>query len=133
MQILLQVFSYKISKYALIGVISTFLHATVASAYLYFIYDSLLQSNIIGFFLAYFFSYLMQSKYVFKHAYTINKALKYFIVQFGSLLSSIALTNLFANFNSYIKTAIVIAILPLITYTVHYFWTFKTKIKKEME
>jgi len=117
--------TYKIVRYGIVGVISTLIHFSVAFMYICFINDSVLQSNIFGFLVAYVFSYFMQSKHVFNHEINIEKAIKYFIVQFGSLLLAIILSNLFYSFNSYIKTVIVVGLLPLITFVVHKFWTFK--------
>jgi len=116
--------AHKISKYAIIGGISTFIHAGIASLYIFAVRNSVFEANIAGFLIAYIFSYLMQSTYVFKHMINITKAVKYFIVQFGSLLTSILISNIFQDFNSYIKTFIIIGCMPLITYIIHKFWTF---------
>jgi putative flippase GtrA len=120
-----KLFSYKIVRYGIVGGISTGIHIGVASLYIYFVNSSLLQSNIIGFIIAYIFSYLMQSKHVFGHEISFSKAVKYFIVQFGSLLISIMLSGLFEGYNSYIKTILVVGFMPLVTFIVHKFWTFK--------
>ncbi len=118
-------FSYKIVRYALVGGTATLIHILVASLYIYFINNSVLQSNIIGFLVAYVFSYLVQSKLVFEHAVSIQKAIKYFIVQFGALLLAIFSSEIFDSYNSYLRTLIVAVLLPLITFVMHKFWTFK--------
>lgn len=115
----------KIIKYFFIGGISTLVHIIVASLYIYFIDDNLFISNILGFLIAYIFSYTVQSKYVFQHAISKSKAIKYFVVQFSALLFSVVASDMFVSFNSYIKTIFVIIIMPLITYTTHKTWTFK--------
>ncbi len=117
---------YKIIRYGFLGGIATLIHFSVASLYLYFINNSIVQSNITGFLIAYIFSYLMQSKFVFEHKISIEKAIKYFIVQFTSLLLAISLSGLFDDFNSYLRTLIIVVLLPLITFVIHKFWTFKT-------
>jgi putative flippase GtrA len=117
-----------------LGGISTLIHFTVASLYIYFIDSSVFQSNIVGFLVAYVFSYLMQSKYVFEHQINIEKAIRYFIVQFGALLLAIIASTLFDSYNSYIRTTIVVVLLPLITFLTHKVWTFKkTEIKHKEE
>ncbi len=121
-----KLFTHKLVRYGILGGISTLIHFTVASAYIYFINSSVFQSNVVGFLIAYVFSYLMQSKYVFEHKVNIEKAIRYFIVQFGALLLAIIVSNLFDSYNSYIRTAIVVVLLPLITFLTHKFWTFKT-------
>ncbi len=120
-----KLFTHKLVRYGLLGGISTLIHFTIASLYIYFIDSSVFQSNVVGFLVAYVFSYLMQSKYVFEHTVNIEKAIKYFMVQFGALLLAIIVSTLFDSYNSYIRTAIVVVLLPLITFLTHKFWTFK--------
>jgi len=116
---------YKIIRYGLTGGVATAIHIAIAYLYIYFIDASLFSSNVLGFSVAFVFSYLVQSLFVFKHAIKLIKALKYFTVQFGSLLVSIFISHYIPLENSYVKTLIVVLILPLITYVVHKFWTFK--------
>ena len=122
---LLRFFPAKLFKYGIIGGISTLIHIGVASLYIYTVNDSLFQSNVAGFLVAYIFSYIMQSLFVFEHAISWSKAGKYFIVQFGSLLASIMISNMFYMLNSYVKTLLVVVFMPLVTFTIHKFWTFK--------
>jgi len=119
----------KIIRYGLIGLISTAIHLGVAYACLYYISDSILISNIFGFLSAYLFSYTIQSKYVFEHAVSLKKAIKYFIVQFSSLLIAIGISYMAIMYNNYIKTLTVAFLLPLITFIVHKFWTFSKENK----
>lgn len=118
-------FSHKLIRYALIGGISTLIHISIASLYIYFIYDSLFQSNIMGFLVAYIFSYTIQSKFVFEREISRDRAIKYFLVQVGALVVAILLSDILDGFNSYIKSIIVALLLPLVTFFIHKFWTFK--------
>ncbi|SFV62783.1 hypothetical protein MNB_SV-6-507 [hydrothermal vent metagenome] len=68
----------------------------------------------------------MQSHFVFEHKISAKRATKYFVVQLASLLLAIALSNLFESYNVYIRTVIVVVLLPFITYITHKFWTFNT-------
>jgi len=124
-------FSYKIVRYGLIGGISTLIHLGIAAFFLYAIYNSLFWANVTGFMTAYVFSYLMQSLYVFGHAINPVKAFKYFIVQFGSLMTSILISYLFTGYNNYIKTILVVIFMPIVTFVVHKFWTFKELEEEE--
>lgn len=112
-------------KYGLVGILVTVLHIIIASSYILFINDSVFQSNIIGFLIAYVFSYFMQSKFVFEQTVSIKKAVKYFMVQFASLTLAILTSQIFDSYNSYFKTLIVAGLLPLITFIVHKIWTFR--------
>ncbi|GEM_PF-821798 len=114
----------KLFRYAIIGGISTLIHFTISSLFIYFLHTSIYLSNIIAFFIAYIFSYSMQSTFVFGHIIAINKAFKYFIVQFFALIISMFISNVF-YYNDYIKTIIIIIIMPFITFSIHKFWTFQ--------
>lgn len=116
---------HKLVRYAFIGGVSTLIHIAGASLYIYFINSSLLQSNIVGFLLAYTFSYTIQSKLVFESKLSQAKAIKYFLVQVVALLIAIFVSDILDGYNSYIKTIIVALLLPLVTFFVHKFWTFK--------
>ena len=118
-------FTHKLVRYAFIGGFSTLIHIAIASLYIYFIDQSLFQSNIVGFFVAYLFSYTIQSKFVFEKKLSTGKAFKYFLVQIGALLISILLTDTMNEYNSYIKTIAIALLLPLVTFFIHRFWTFK--------
>ncbi len=120
-----KLFQIKIVRYGLIGGISTAIHVGVAFLYIYYIQNSLFLSNTVGFLAAYLFSYTVQSKYVFKHAVSFAKAFKYFIVQFASLLAAMTFSSNITIENSYVQTIVVAFVLPLITFVVHKFWTFK--------
>jgi len=117
--------SMRIVRYGVIGGISTLIHFLVAAAFLRYVSESLLWANVAGFLVAYIFSYTMQSLHVFGHALSVGKALRYFVVQFASLLASVYISDWLAqNFNVYVKTIFVIVLMPLITYVIHTFWTF---------
>jgi len=120
-----RIFNIKIVRYGVIGGASTLLHISVAYLFLYFIGSSIFISNILGFLFAFIFSYVFQSIYVFEHAIGLRTVSKYFLVQFSSLLTAIVISDYLPLENNYIKTLIIILILPLITYIIHKFWTFK--------
>ena len=116
--------SCKICKYGFIGVISTLIHLVVSYTIVYLYSENIYISNIFGFLCAFFFSYVMQSLFTFEHEIKLDKALRFFSVQFGALLLSIVLVDVISLKNSYVETVLVIAVLPLITYVAHQFWTF---------
>jgi len=79
----------------------------------------------MGFLVAYIFSYTIQSKFVFEREISRDRAIKYFLVQVGALVVAILLSDILDGFNSYIKSIIVALLLPLVTFFIHKFWTFK--------
>lgn len=115
---------HTIVRYGLIGAFSTLIHITMAFLTIYYVNDSIFISNCIGFLSAFGFSYLLQSTLVFQHAISYHKALKYFVVQFVSLLLSIGISDFAPLDNAYIKVLLVVIILPLTTYFIHKVWTF---------
>ena len=119
-------------RYALIGGVSTLIHISVAFCLIYFAQAGIYAANIVGFVTAYLFSYTFQSIFVFRHALSVHKAIRYFVIQFASLIISTILSNLF-YYNPYIKTLLIIILMPLLTYITHKFWTFKTKQGNENE
>jgi len=112
-------------KYGVVGAISTLIHISVASLYIYFISSSIVESNVVGFLIAYVFSYFAQSVLVFESGVSIKKALKYFSVQAVALMLAIFISNYVVFYNKYIQIITVAMILPLITFFIHKFWTFK--------
>jgi putative flippase GtrA len=114
----------KVVRYAIVGVVSTGIHIIAAFFFIYFVDDSIFSSNIFGFACAFLFSYFAQSKFVFNSNISFNKASKFFLVQFVSLLLAIGLTNLTQGLNAYFKVLIIVVILPLITFIIHRLWTF---------
>lgn len=116
--------NHRIIVYAVVGGISTLIHILAAYAYIYIVSNSIYMSNIIGFLSAFSFSYIMQSKLVFKKQLSYIKAIKYFVVQFISLLIAIIITDYTPIDNSYLEVVLVIILLPLITYFTHNLWTF---------
>ena len=114
----------KLVRYAIVGVVSTGIYIIAAFLFIYFVDDSVFSSNIFGFACAFLFSYLAQSKFVFNSNISFNKASKFFLVQFVSLLLAIGLTNLTQGLNAYFKVLIIVVILPLITFIIHRLWTF---------
>ncbi|CAH0527247.1 GtrA family protein [Vibrio hippocampi] len=114
----------RIVRFGLVGGIATAIHLSVAFAFLYLIKDSVLLANILGFCLAFVFSYFAQTKLVFQRQLNLHNALRFFMVQFGALMLSQASSALLTHSNSYLKVLFVVIILPIITYLIHRFWTF---------
>ena len=115
---------HKIVRYGLIGTLSTLIHITMAFLTIYYVNDSILISNCVGFLFAFGFSYLLQSTLVFQHAISYHKALRYFVVQVVALLLSIGISDFAPLDNAYAKVVLVVIILPLSTYFIHKIWTF---------
>jgi len=123
--IVVNLYQNKLIRYALIGGSSTLIHLGIAFLWLYTVNSSLFFANTAGFSVAFIFSYTVQSRYVFLHPLSPPKAFRYFLVQFGALLAALILSAMLVGYNSYIKTLIVVILLPLITFVIHKLWTFR--------
>jgi putative flippase GtrA len=115
----------QLGKYGLFGVLATLIHLFTAWALIYFFQTTVFVSNILAFFVAFAFSYIFQTLYVFNTQFHLLKLLKFFTVQFGTFLFSFILSDLINIQNSYLHTLLIVAIMPLITFFIHKFWTFK--------
>ncbi|MDB2562784.1 GtrA family protein [Sulfurimonas sp.] len=112
-------------KYGFVGVVSTLIHVTIASLYIYVFHENIYIANALGFTTAFAFSYTVQSLYVFKHSLDPLKLLKYFTVQFGALVVALESSNFLSLENLYTQTAIISILLPIFTFIIHKVWTFK--------
>jgi len=118
-------FILQLGKYGLFGVIATLIHLFVAWFVLYSLSLSVFFANAIAFFTAFVFSYIFQTLYVFESEFQIVKFLKFFIVQFSTFLLSFISSNFLHIENQYVHTLLIVAIMPLISFVIHKFWTFK--------
>lgn len=124
----IRLINLQIFKYGIVGIASTLVHVGVSFSYLYLVKQDVFVANILAFMIAFIFSYVVQSLVVFKHALHIFKVIKYFVVQFSSFLAAYFSSTVLSLQNSYIQTMVIIFLLPLITFLVHKFWTFKEEI-----
>ncbi len=111
----------------MVGAVSTAIHVLIASCCLRYVNDSMLISNIAGFLTAYLFSYFVQSKLVFQQSISAERAVKYFAVQFCTLLLAIFVSQRIFFNDRYLQTVIVAFILVFISFGIHRFWTFNKK------
>jgi len=115
----------KLAKFGFFGLLATLVHLLSAWGIIKVFAASVFVSNVVAFLTAFVFSYIFQTLYVFNSTFHSLKLLKFFIVQFGTFLFSYSISNLFPVQNSYLHTLLIVAIMPLITFLIHKFWTFK--------
>ncbi|MEN4053544.1 GtrA family protein [Sulfurimonas sp. NWX79] len=113
------------AKYGFFGVVATLVHLFVAWTVIYLFNSSVFVSNLFAFLTAFVFSYVFQTLYVFQSSFHFIKLAKFFAVQFGTFLFSYILSDIFPIQNSYLHTLVIVAIMPLVTFMIHKFWTFK--------
>ena len=115
----------QLAKYGFFGVIATLIHLFTAWAVIYLFDATVFISNLFAFLTAFGFSYVFQTLYVFNSSFHFFKFLKFFAVQFGTFLFAYIISDVFPIQNSYLHTLVIVAIMPLVTFTIHKFWTFK--------
>ena len=118
-------FILQLGKYGLFGVIATLIHLFTAWLVLYIFASSVFVANSVAFFTAFIFSYIFQTLYVFVSEFHFVKFFKFFTVQFGTFLLSFIGSNFVHLQNQYLHTLLIVAIMPLISFVIHKFWTFK--------
>ncbi|WP_234494995.1 GtrA family protein [Vibrio maritimus] len=115
---------YRVIRFALTGGLATAIHIAVAFSFIHLVQDNVLYANVLGFSIAFLFSYFAQTILVFRRSVNISNALRFFMVQFGALMISQGISELFSDWNSYIRVLMVVVILPIITYIIHKMWTY---------
>lgn len=115
---------YRVVRFALTGGLATAIHIAVAFSFIHLVQDNVLYANVLGFSIAFLFSYFAQTILVFRRSVNISNALRFFMVQFGALMISQGISELFSDWNSYIRVLMVVVILPIITYIIHKMWTY---------
>ena len=118
---------FQLVKYGFFGIIATLIHLLTAWALIYLFGLAVLSANSVAFLTAFGFSYIFQTLYVFGSTFHFVKFLKFFGVQFCTFLLSFVLSDIFPVTNSYLHTLLIVAIMPLVTFVIHKFWTFKEK------
>ena len=115
----------QLAKYGFFGVVATLIHLFTAWAVIYFFGASVFLSNLIAFLTAFGFSYIFQTLYVFATHFHLHRFLKFFAVQFTTFLFAYLSSDIVSIENSYLHTLLIVAIMPLVTFLIHKFWTFK--------
>lgn len=115
----------QLSKYGFFGVIATLVHLGVAWGMIYLFDAGVLFANSVAFFTAFIFSYIFQTLYVFQSHFHLKRFIRFFLVQYGAFLASYLLSNVVQLENSYFQTLLIVVIMPVVTFIIHKFWTFK--------
>lgn len=105
--------------------IATLIHLLSAWLLIYGLSASVLLANSVAFLIAFIFSYVFQSKYVFKATFDVQKFMRFFAVQSGAFVLAYMLSTWFPLGNQYLQTLMIVAVIPLISFVIHKLWTFK--------
>ncbi|OEE68782.1 polysaccharide synthesis protein GtrA [Enterovibrio norvegicus FF-33] len=117
--------AHRVARFGLTGGLASLTHISVAFAMLHFSASSVFAANLIGFACAFSLSYLMQSLFVFKKSLSLKNATRFFIVQFSALLISQLISESLSDTNNYLRVMLVVFMIPMVTYVIHRFWTYK--------
>ncbi|MDW6018302.1 GtrA family protein [Vibrio plantisponsor] len=115
----------RLIRYAVTGGVATLIHITIAFSSVYFFQSPVFIANVLGFSTAFIFSYISQTVFVFRQSIDISNGVRFFLVQFLSLIVAQLSSEMFVFIgSSYLKIIVVVVILPLVTYVIHKIWTF---------
>jgi len=113
--------------FAIIGIAATLCHTTIAASSVYMFNFNLIQANTIGYLLAVPISYFGHSLYSFNKAITIRTFIIFFsnntVLFICTIITSFILEQ--TNINAYLGILITVILLPIISFIVHKFMTFK--------
>jgi len=114
----------RIVRYGLTGGIATLIHFSLALLVLAQWPQAFALANLLGFSLAFLFSYWVQTCWVFENQLSLANALRFLLVQLTALCLSVWLSSQLNQFHNIIKVGVVIVLLPALTFIIHRFWTF---------
>lgn len=117
----------QLSRYGFFGIIATVIHLLSAWLLIYGFAASVLLANSCAFLIAFMFSYLFQSKYVFHTAFYWQKFTRFFAVQGGAFVLAYMLSTWFPLDNQYMQTLLIVMVIPLVSFIIHKLWTFKVE------
>jgi len=113
-------------KFLLIGILVTGIHLAI-SIFLVHFFHSLPWANAIAFMIAFFISYLLQSKVTFGNAYSLGKLSKYAFAAMITFTASQAVVYLCLYLSFSTRLAILLSALtpPGISFFLNYFFVFR--------
>ncbi|WP_157753590.1 GtrA family protein [Ghiorsea bivora] len=117
----------QLSRYGFFGIIATLIHLLSAWLLIYGLSTSVLLANSCAFLIAFMFSYIFQSKYVFKASFDAQKFVRFFAVQSGAFVLAYMSSTWFRLDNQYIQTLLIVMVIPLVSFVIHKLWTFQVK------
>ena len=114
-------------KYGLVGLVATMIHVMVATLLVYLYSLDIIVANWVAFCTAFLFSYIGNTKIVFKQKIQHNNFIKFLIVSSITFLviTVVSYIGKHNSLNSYLIILITALIIPLTTFLLHKTWTFK--------
>ena len=112
-------------RYVMVGGLAFLIHMLVAYMYLYYVEYSLFLSNTIAFFVAFAYSYSINTLYVFRRKISLINLAKYLIAQLIMITTAMLIIDNISIYNYYIKTVFVLILITPTSFLLHKFWTFK--------
>lgn len=111
-------------RYGCVGILSTLIHFCIACLTAAFITGSLFFSNLIGFLVAYIWSYYAQSRFVFRAGLSVQKGARFFMVQAAALVLSVQVAGLAETVSVFLQVFICAILLPVMAFVIHRVWVF---------
>lgn len=119
--------SGKLAKFSGIGLGNTLLHTGIVVAFVEILHIHPSIANAIAFIFANIFSYWANSRWSFRRPSSLKQYGRFLFVSLIGLSITIAISSLasWAGWNYLIGLILVFLALPMLTFFLHYRWTFK--------
>lgn len=114
-------------RFIIAGIFVTSIYILIAYLAQKYVFDSLPIANAIAFILANIVSYFIHTIWSFSEAIKKKNLLKFYIVTLGAFGLSVLIPSLGQHFQiNHITTIICTAlVIPIFTFLLHLFWTYK--------
>ena len=117
----------QLMRFGIVGVLSTLIHACIATIMIKFLLSSQVVANCSAFVCATFFSYIAHTRYSFVASFSKKTSLRFIVVVSICFFITAILAKIAEYFNMpyQIGIVLVLSIVPIISYLLHRFWTYK--------
>jgi putative flippase GtrA len=119
--------NHRVISFIAIGLLNTFIHASIVILCIEGLNFNQICANIIAFFVANVFSFFTNCRITFKQKPSIKKYIKFFQVSMVSLILTISMSSIAEYYALHYLIGLCFVILcgPLLTFTLHKLYAFK--------
>lgn len=121
-------FSIKLLKYSGVGIISTFIYFICVYIIIELFHLEPVLGSAISFLIMTFFSFILNKRFTFGGEFSRKKLIRFYIVALIGFILNLLIMYSIVHILSYhyiIGETTTILVIPLLNYTLNYFWTFK--------
>lgn len=120
----------KLFKFGVVGVVATLIHVIIASWLIEgSVQSSVTSANIAAFLVATTFSYVGNTKWSFAKSFNRSNGLRFAVTASIGCVLAFLISWLADNagFHYLVGIALIVLVLPGLTFLSHFFWTYRSK------